>query len=527
VEYDFVIVGAGSAGCVLAARLSEDPATRVLLVEAGPPDDVPEIRVPARTANLWQGPLAWDNVTVPQRHADDRRVPWPSGRVLGGSSSINGMIYMRGNRLDYDTWRDVYGCTGWGYADLLPYFRRAEDQQRGESEYHGVGGPLSVADPRYVHPLAQAWVGSAVAGGMPANDDFNGARQDGAGPYQVTQDHGERCSAAAGYLRPALSRDNLTVLSGARVTKVLIEDGRAVGVRYVREDVEGEARARGEVVLSCGSVTSPHLLLLSGIGSADQLRAVGIDPVVDLPAVGEGLQDHVLSIAQWATPRVPNFFEELTPEAMALWEKHRQGPVASHFSVAGGFGRTRPHLPAPDVQFDAIPVGFTLTPDGLAIDPERRAVSVVVIAAHPSSRGRITLSSADPLAPPLIDPAYLDDDADLDILVAGLRAQREIAAGGPLANHITEELLPGPEVRDEEELRAYVRRTVTTVWHPTSTCAMGEDPTAVCDPELRVRGVDGLRVVDASVMPAVPRGNTNAPTIAIAERAADLIRGMQ
>lgn len=518
-EYDYVIVGAGSAGCVLAARLGADPDTRVLVLEAGPPDDAPEMRIPAATPTLWNGPYAWNNPTTPQQHAGGRVIQWPSGRTLGGSSSINGMVYIRGNAVDYDTWRDEFGCTGWGYADLLPYFRRAEDQQRGESAFHGTGGPLRIEDQRYRHVLTQSWVSAAETYGLPRNDDFNGAAQDGVGFFQLTCRDGARWSAADGYLRPAISNGNVAVETGALVGKVLIEHDRAVGVRYQRDGAEYDVRARQEVLLCAGAVQSPRLLMLSGIGPADQLCPLGIDVLLDKPLVGEQLQDHPACAPQWSTPNTPNLFEEATPENMALWQEKRIGPMTSNGPEAGGFGRSRGDLAAPDLQFGVAPGPG---PDQLMAHPDRRGISLLVVAVAVRSRGRVALRSADPADKPMVDPAYLSAEADVDALLAGIRLQREIAACEPLASHLGGEYAPGEDVAD---LREWVRNTATTIFHPTSTCAMGAAPDSVCDLDLRVRGVDGLRVVDASVMPQAPRGNTYAPTIAIAERAADLIRG--
>ena len=535
--YDYIIVGAGSAGCVLAGRLTEDPRTRVLLLEAGGADDAPEIRIPAVGPMLWNGAYAWSEWTVPQRNAANRPVFWPHGRTLGGSSSINGMVYIRGSRADYDSWRDVYGCTGWGYAEMLPYFRRAEDQQRGESTYHGVGGPLRVEDLRYRHPLSAACLESALSYGLPANDDFNGAEQEGVGYYQATQLAGRRWSAADAYLRPAIERTNLTVQTGAQAAKVLVEGGRAVGVRYLRGETGEtantaetgetgetavEARAGREVILSGGAVNTPQLLMLSGIGPAADLRRLGIDPIVDLPAVGECLQDHPMCLPEWRTPDTRNIWEEATPENMELWRAEGLGPMSSVGAETGGFIRTRPGLAAPDLQIGAIP---SPAPDESMSVPQWRGVAMIVGAVDVASRGRVRLSSADPRSRPDIDPGYLTVDADLDILVAGVRLVREIAASSPLSKMTAGEYAPGQQVEDDEALRDWIRRHTATMFHPTSTCAMGGTPDTVTDPELRVRGVEGLRVVDASVLPAVTRGNTNAPVIAVAERAADLIRG--
>jgi choline dehydrogenase len=527
--YDYVIVGAGSAGCVLAARLTENPATRVLLLEAGPPDEADEIHIPAALNLLFQTQYDWDFHTVPQERAGSRSVYWPRGRMLGGSSSMNAMIYIRGNRLDYDTWRDDYGCTGWGYADILPYFLRAEDNSRGSSAYHGIAGPLSVQDLKHRSPLTRAFVAASRESGMPANEDFNGQAQDGTGFYQVTQRDGRRWSAADAYLHPAVSRPNLTVHTDALVTGVIVDGGRATGVRYLRRGVEEVARAEGEVILSAGAIGSPHLLLLSGIGPAEQLIEQGIRVVADSPGVGANLSDHPVVTAMWHTPRVTGLWEQATPSRLGRWKYLHSGPLTSNLAEAGGFTRTMPSLAAPDLQWHVLPVPFQR--QGLA-DPSTRAISMLITLVAVASRGVVRLRSDDPRHKPAIDPGYLYASEDMEPLLSGLRMAREFTAAGPLAKHCTVEMAPGPAVRTDDELREFVRRDLGTLYHPVGTCAMGGDSrlaasrlTSVVDPELRVRGVEGLRVVDASVMPALPRGNTNAPVIAIAERAADLICG--
>ena len=526
---DYVIVGAGSAGCVLAARLTENPSTRVLLLEAGPPDDASEIRIPAALNLLFKTAFDWDYQTVPQARAAGRAIYWPRGRTLGGSSSINAMVYIRGSRHDYDSWRDVYGCEGWGYADLLPYFLRSETNSRGASEYHGASGPLLVQDPRYRSAVTSAFVAAARNAGMAANDDFNGPRQDGAGFYQVTQRSGRRWSAADAYLHPAAGRPNLTVRTDALVTGVVIEAGRATGVRYLLRGAEEMARAESEVILAAGAIGSPQLLMLSGVGPADHLASHGIGVLADSPGVGANLSDHPMVTAMWHTPKTTGPWEKAGPRNLARWRMMHSGPLTSNVAEAGGFSRTDPSLPAPDLQWHAVPAPYVNF--GLA-DPGIRALSLLITLVAPGSRGQIRLRSADPRHKPAIDPAYLSDGADLEPLVRGIQLAREIAAARPLARICATELAPGADVSAESELREFVRRDLGTIYHPVGTCAMGGDSrlavsriASVVDTELRVRGVDGLRVVDASVMPVVPRGNTNAPTIAIAERAADLISG--
>jgi choline dehydrogenase len=526
--FDYVIVGGGSAGCVLAARLAEDPGTRVLLLEAGPsPDDVDEIHIPAAYNRLFRTKYDWNYVTLPQERADARPVYWPRGRVLGGSSAMNAMIYIRGNRLDYDAWRDDFGCTGWGFRELAPYFLRAEDNARGASAYHGTGGPLSVQDLRHKSEHGRHFIEAATRRGAVANDDFNGPQQDGVGFYQVTQRDGRRCSAADAYL--AQRPQNLTVVTNATATGLVIEGGRAAGVTYRHAGREETARAEAEVILAAGAIGSPQLLMLSGIGPADHLREQGIYVIVDSPAVGANLADHPSVPVLWSTPALKGLWESSGTAGFARWMVTHKGPLTSNIAEAGGFARSEPRLAAPDLQWHVLPVAFR--EQGLA-DPARRAMTVLVTLVDVTSRGRLRLASRDPRHRPLIDPGYLTDVRDLGALAAGVRTARDYGTAAPLSRVCAEELAPGDSVHTDHEIRDYIRASLVTTYHPAGTCAMGGDSgqaasrhASVVDPMLRVRGVDGLRVVDASVMPALPRGNTNAPVIAIAERAADLIAG--
>jgi choline dehydrogenase len=522
--YDYIIVGAGSAGCVLAARLSADSGVSVLLLEAGPADGATEIHAPAALSRLFQGPYDWNYRTVPQHRAAGRSIYWPRGKVLGGSSSLNAMIYIRGSRHDFASWRDDYGCAGWGYEDLMPYFRRAEDNSRGASAYHGAGGPLRVTDPRYKSAACAAFIAAAQEQGAVANDDFNGPRQDGVGWYQLTQRNGQRCSAATAYLHPAMARPNLTVLTDALVTKIDIQGGRATGVTYLRHGEVVSAQARAEVIVSGGAINSPQLLMLSGIGPADHLIEMGIELLADSPGVGANLSDHPVLPVIWSTPRLRGLWEK-TGNANALrWQLTHRGPLASNVAESGAFAHSEPGLTAPDLQLHVLPAPYR--DQGLA-DPAQRAMTVLVGLLDVGSRGRIRLRSDDPRHRPAIDPGYLSEPRDARALAAGLKMVREFVTARPMAEICKSELAPGPHVRSDTELLEYVRASVVTLYHPVGTCAMGGESrrNSVVDPELRVRGVTGLRVVDASVMPTVPRGNTNAPTIAIAERAADLIAG--
>ena len=526
--FDYVIVGGGSAGCVVAARLAEDPGTSVLLLEAGPEATaIDEVQIPAAYSRLFRSQYDWNYVTLPQERADGRPVYWPRGKVLGGSSAMNAMIYIRGNRADYDTWRDEYGCAGWGFRDLLPYFLRAEDNARGASPYHGTGGPLAVQDLRHKSAHAEHFIEAATRRGALRNDDFNGPQQDGVGFYQVTQRDGRRCSAADAYL--ATRPQNLTVITGAFVTGLVIEGGRAAGVTYRHAGGEQTARAEAEVVLAAGAIGTPQLLMLSGIGPADQLREHGIYVIADMPAVGANLIDHPGVPVLWSTPRVKGLWESTGNGGVARWKLTRKGPLTSNIAEAGGFARSDPRLSAPDLQWHVLPVGYR--EQGLT-DPARRAMTVLVTLVDVASRGRIRLASRDPRHRPLIDPGYLSDVRDLNALAVGVRMARDYGTAAPMAKICSAELAPGDGVSTDHEMRDYIRGSVVTLYHPAGTCAMGGDVAksasgydSVTDPQLRVRGIDGLRVIDASVMPTLPRGNTNAPVIAIAERAADLIAG--
>jgi choline dehydrogenase-like flavoprotein len=519
-SYDYIIVGAGSAGCVLAARLSEDPQASVLLLEAGGPDDAREIHIPAAFSKLFKGPLDWNYETEPEPRLNNRRLYWPRGKVLGGSSSINAMIYVRGNPLDYDCWKS-FGNDGWGFADVLPYFKKSENQERGASEFHGTGGPMNVADLRTVNPLTQAFLAGAEELGILRNPDFNGARQEGAGLNQVTQRDGRRVSAADAFLKPAMKRPNLTVLTRVHATRAHLEKNRAVGIAYVNEGAAQEARARGEVILAGGSINSPQLLLLSGIGPADEVRRSGVTPVHDLPGVGKNLQDHLMvSVGSLCTKAV----SLESAESLGNFMRYiflKSGPLVSNVAEAGLFLRTRPDLRVPDLQLLFGPAYYVN--HGLT-RLQKHAFGFGPTLITPESRGEITLRSPNPLEAPAIRANYLASDADLRTLVEGVRLARRIVATKAFDPYRGEEMTPGKSVASEEEIADFIRAESQTLYHPVGTCKMGNDAAAVVDARLRVRGLDGLRVVDASVMPKIPAGNTNAPTIMIAEKAAEMIR---
>ncbi|MFD0692230.1 GMC family oxidoreductase [Actinomadura fibrosa] len=514
-EYDHVIVGAGSAGCVLAARLSEDPGVSVCLVEAGPADTHADIRVPLGAGRLFRTRLDWDYDTHDEPFLGGRRLYLPRGRVLGGSSSLNGMVYMRGHRSDYDGW----GLPGWTFADLLPYFTRSEDNERGASSHHGAGGDLSVSDGRSGNPMSAAFVDAAVQAGHPAVGDFNAPdAAEGFGHYQLTQRGGRRCSNAEAFLRPALRRPNLTVETDVQVHRIIVEGGRARGVVGARLDDPFEARAEREVIVCAGAYNSPQLLMLSGIGPADDLAALGVPVVADHPMVGRGLQDHPSANLVFTHALPVSLLAAGGPEHVRRFEEEGAGPLTSNVPEAGGFVRARSALPVPDLQFHAAPL--MLLDGGLAA-PTHHAISFGPCVLGARSRGSVTLASADPTAKPRIRHDYYGDDDDLRTMVAGLRIALDIARQSALAPY-TETPYLVPESESDADLREYARRRTQTLFHPAGTCAMG----TVLDAELRVRGIDGLRVVDASVMPALVRGNTNAPVTAIAERAADLVRGV-
>ena len=522
-DYDYIVVGAGSAGCVLANRLSADPSVRVLLLEAGGSDRKMNIRIPITFAKQFRTDLDWNYMSEPEESLIGRSMFLPRGRSLGGSSSMNAMIYMRGHRAVFDSWADDHGATGWSYADLLPYFKRSEHNERIRDEYHGQGGELNVTDASWVSTLAPRLVESASALGIPVTDDFNGAEQAGVGAFQLTQKRGRRWSSADAFLHPAEERPNLTVQTGAHAHRIRFENGRAGGVDYDIDGTPVSARAQREVVVSAGAFNSPQLLMLSGIGPADHLREHGIEPVVDSPHVGSHLQDHPLAALTWECKDSKSLIDATQPQHLAHYLVMRgKGKLSSNVAEAGAHVRLRSGEGPPDVQ---ILLGAAYYFDNGYRTYPNPAFTLGPSFVQPTSEGEVRLRSADPHAKPSIRLGWFQDPEEMRLVIEGMRLAREIAESGPLGEVVVENIDPGPGVVRDDQLEAYVRAQVQHTYHPSCTCRMGTEDEGVLDPELRVRGVEGLRVADCSSMPRITSGNTNAPAIMIGEKAADMILG--
>jgi choline dehydrogenase-like flavoprotein len=527
VNYDYLIIGGGSAGCVLANRLSEDPQVTVALIEAGPSDTSVLIHCPAGLALLAKnGKANWGYQTVPQTALNGRRGFQPRGKVLGGSSSVNAMIYIRGHQADYDHWASL-GNTGWSWNEVLPYFKRSENNERGADAYHGAGGPLNVKDLTTPNRFGKIFWEAAVQAGYKYNADFNGADQEGVGPYQVTHKNGERFSAAKGYLTPILARTNLTVITEALTQRILFEGKRAVGVEYSQGGLTLTAKAKREVLLTAGAFGSPQLLKLSGIGPVPELKQHGIAVVHELPGVGENLQDHADAILVYESAATDllgiSFLGAInTVKGIFEWRNKRTGMLTTNFAEAGGFIKSSPEQAIPDLQFHFVIAKL--------INHGRKTIlghgfSCHVCVLRPKSRGSVKLASANVADSPLIDPGFLTHPDDMELLVKGVKLMRKIMEAPALSAHRGRELEMSVNATNDEAIKAFIRQTSDTIYHPVGSCKMGTDPMAVVDPELRVHGLQGLRVIDASVMPTLIGGNTNAPTIMIAEKAADMIRG--
>lgn len=520
--FDYIVVGAGAAGCVLANRLSANPANRVLLLEAGGPDTRQEVRIPAAFTKLFKSEQDWNYTAAADPARGTPAQFWPRGKMLGGSSSMNAMMYVRGHRSDYDGWREQ-GNPGWGYDDVLPYFRRSEQYAGGASEFRGANGPLHVGGLRSPNPLTNVFLAACDQRGLARNPDYNGAKQDGFAPTQVTQKRGRRWSAADAFLRPALRRPNLTVQTGAHTTRVLFEQHVAVGVEYRRNNEIVQAYAEHEVVLCGGAINSPQLLLLSGVGPAGRLRELGIPLVHDLPGVGQNLHDHPLFCVTYQCTQPISLAGAESLKNIAAYLLRGRGMLTSNVGEAVAFVRTHADLPAPDVELIFAPAFFM--EHGYA-NPASHGFSIGVVALRPASRGALTLASADPFAAPRIEPRYFADERDMDTMLAGVKLARAVAGAAAFAPFRGDEVWPGRTIQSDADLRDAIRQRFQSIYHPAGTCKMGNDLLAVVDAELRVQGVERLRVADASVMPSLNAGHPQAPTLMIAERAADMLAGV-
>ena len=518
--FDYIIVGAGSAGCILADRLSADSTVSVLLLEAGGPDSRREVHIPVAFPRLLKTDCDWAFETEEQRMLNDRRLYWPRGKMLGGSGSMNGMIYVRGNRLDYDSWR-ACGNAEWAYADVLPYFKKAEHHVGGEHIYYGKEGPLYVDNLRYVNPLTTLFLEAATQAGVRPNADFNGEHQEGVGLHQVNQKDGQRHSTAAAYLKPVLSRSNLTVKTHAHVTRIAFDGQCASGVNYLYQDRMTHEPVSREVILCGGAVNSPQLLMLSGIGPADHLRNVDIPVIADLPGVGRNLQDHLQTSVIHDCTKPFSIASSESPLNLLRYLLTHSGPYTSNVGEAGLFARTSEHLDRPDLQLIFAP-NYSMA-HGFG-NPPGDGFTLAACLLRPKSMGTLTLRSNDPFAAPVIQPNYLVEPEDLQTLIAGIKLARRIIEAPAFDSVRGAEVYPGTERQKDMQVAEFIRGNAETLYHPVGTCAMGQDPLAVVDGALRVHGVEGVRVVDASIMPSITSGNTNAPTIMIAEKGADLIR---
>ena len=528
-SYDYIVIGAGSAGCALAARLSEQPEVKVLLLEAGPQDTNPYIHMPVGFYKMTSGPLTWGLKTTPQKHAMNREIVYAQAKVLGGGGSINAQVFTRGCPQDYDAWADEFGCEGWRFKDLLPLFLRSEDNDTLAGEWHGVGGPLGVSSLAPPHPLTRAFVQSCQQIGMPYNPDFNGPKQDGTGAYQTTIRNARRCSAAVGYLRPALARKNLSLRTGVQILRIVVEQGKAVGVELFENGRATVVRADREVLLTAGAIGSPKLMLLSGIGPADELRALGIDVVADLPGVGRNLHDHYGVDLVYELSGPHSFDKYAKPHWMAWagleYALFRKGPVASNIVEGGAFWYADKSAATPDLQFHFL-VGAGVE-EGVPKIGSGSGVTLNSYTVRPRARGSVTLRSSNPADAAVVDPNFLGDEYDLKTSIEGVKISREILNQSALAKYIRKEHFPGDAVKTQSDFEQYTRRYGRTSYHPVGTCRMGVDAQAVVDPSLKVRGIRGLRICDSSVMPRLVSSNTNAPSIMIGEKASDLIRVAQ